>query len=286
VVSRLASRSRKVVLGGQGGDEIFGGYARYLIACLQPCVAGAIDETLPDGSFAVPSESIPPDHVLLRQYEPLLRELQSEGSSDELDRRYFQLIRRTPPDADEVRWSLLGDHSPFEVFREIFRGDTACESPVDCMMRFDFGTLLPALLHVEDRMSMAHGVESRVPFLDHPLVELVATVPSSIKLQRGELKHLLKRATRRLLPREVAERRDKMGFPVPLNEWIRGDARDFVHDVLSSARAVERELIDNRRVLARIDQEPRYGRRMWGFLSLELWQQELLDNAARFEAPA
>ena len=78
----------------------------------------------------------------------------------------------------------------------------------------------PALLHVEDRMSMAHGLESRVPFLDHPLVEFAATVPADVKFSGGDMKHLLKRAFERRVARPILQRRDKMGFPVPLKEWF------------------------------------------------------------------
>ena len=88
------------------------------------------------------------------------------------------------------------------------------------MTHFDFKTLLPALLQVEDRVSMAHGLESRVPLLDHELVELAATIPADIKFKDGKMKHVFKRATRSLVPDVIAERKDKMGFPVPLHEWI------------------------------------------------------------------
>jgi asparagine synthase (glutamine-hydrolysing) len=75
---------------------------------------------------------------------------------------------------------------------------------------------MPALLQVEDPMSMAHGLESRVPLLDHPLIEFAATVPGDVKFQGGRMKHLLKLAYGAQLPQTIAERRDKLGFPVPL----------------------------------------------------------------------
>src|SRR5579885_1668555 len=117
------------------------------------------------------------------------------------------------------------------------------------MTHFDFKTLLPALLHVEDRVSMAHGLESRVPFLDHAVVEFAATMPANVKFKQGSMKHVLRNATRARLPQVITERKDKMGFPVPLSEWLRGEARDFVFDLLGSAAARGREVIDNRRVL-------------------------------------
>ena len=125
---------------------------------------------------------------------------------------------------------------------------------------------------------MAHGLESRVPFLDHPLVEFAATIPSNVKFKNGTMKQVLKNAMRYLLPERIIERKDKMGFPTPLTEWVKGEAKEFVHDTLSSQAAMNRDLIDNRRVLAGLSQEVRYGRKIWAMLCLELWQQEFHDK--------
>jgi asparagine synthase (glutamine-hydrolysing) len=289
MVSELAARSRKVVLGGQGGDEIFGGYVRYLIAYFEQCIRGAIDGTMHSGNFIVTYESIIPNLVALQGYKPLLQEFWRDGLFEDLDARYFRLINRAHDLGDEVRWERLGDYSPFETFRGIFHGDNVGkESYFDSMTHFDFKTLLPALLQVEDRMSMAHGLESRVPFLDHPTVELAATMPSDVKFKHGTMKHVLKQAFGSVLPPTIRARTDKMGFPVPLQEWLQtpGPVRDFVFDVLSSRSARGRELIANEKVLAQIDTEPRFGRKIWGLLSLELWQRAFHDRAGSFRKRA
>jgi asparagine synthase (glutamine-hydrolysing) len=282
MISRLAATQRKVLLGGQGGDEVFGGYTRYLIAYFEQCIKGAIEGTMHSGNFVVTYESIIPNLTALSGYKPLLKEFWREGLFDELDARYFRLVNRAPDLSDEVDWSLLGDYSPYESFREIFHGDK--ESYFDSMTHFDFKTLLPALLHVEDRVSMAHGLESRVPLLDRPLVELAATIPADVKFANGTMKHVLRQALGSELPASVVERKDKMGFPVPLHEWISkpGSVRDFVIDTLSSEAARGRTLIANERVVAGVENEHRYGRRLWGFLCLELWQREFHDQAAKF----
>jgi asparagine synthase (glutamine-hydrolysing) len=289
VVSELAAGHRKVVLGGQGGDEIFGGYVRYLIAYFEQCIKGAIDGTMHSGNFVVTYQSIIPNLGALREYKPLLRSFWSQGLFDELDARYFRLINRAPDLHDEVNWELLGSYSPFETFRSIFHGDNVGkEAYFDSMTHFDFKTLLPALLQVEDRVSMAHGLESRVPFLDHPVVELAATMPADVKFKDGHLKHVLKSAFGPRLPDSVRSRRDKMGFPVPLNDWVRepGPVREFVFDVLSSQNALNRVLVDNRRVLDEIDTEPKFGRKLWGLLCLELWQRAYHDRAVAFRDQA
>jgi asparagine synthase (glutamine-hydrolysing) len=285
MVSELASRHRKVVLGGQGGDEIFGGYVRYLIAYFEQCIRGAIEGTMHSGNFVVTYESIIPQLGALREYKPLLAEFWRDGLFDELDARYFRLINRAPTLGDEVNWQLLGEYSPFETFRSVFNGgNVRKEAYFDSMTHFDFKTLLPALLQVEDRVSMAHGLESRVPLLDHPLVELAATMPADVKFKDGHLKHVLKTAFASFLPAEITQRRDKMGFPVPLQDWIArpGPVRDFVTDVLSSQAALSRPFVDNRKVLRELGDEPRFGRKLWGLLSLELWQRTFHDRASSF----
>jgi asparagine synthase (glutamine-hydrolysing) len=285
LVSALAAKHRKVVLGGQGGDEIFGGYTRYLIAYFEQCIKGAIDGSMHSGKFVVTYESIIPNLVALRNYKPLLQEFWRDGLFEDLDRRYFRLINRAPTLGDEINWAALGQYDPWETFRTIFHGaNVGHESYFDSMTHFDFKTLLPALLQVEDRVSMAHGLESRVPFLDHRIVELAATIPADIKFENGNMKHVLRTAMRSKLPSRIFERQDKMGFPVPLHEWLttRGPVRDFVQDILSSHQARSRELIDNGRVLKRMDDEAKFGRQMWGLLSLELWQRSFHDRADAF----
>jgi asparagine synthase (glutamine-hydrolysing) len=289
MVSELTAAHRKVVLGGQGGDEIFGGYVRYLIAYFEQCIKGAIDGTMHAGNFVVTYESIIPNLGALREYKPLLKEFWSEGLFDELDARYFRLVNRAPDLRDEINWELLGGYSPFEAFRSIFHGDNVRkEAYFDNMTHFDFKTLLPALLHVEDRVSMAHGLESRVPFLDHPIVELAATMPADVKFRDGRLKHVLKTAFDAKLPASIRSRRDKMGFPVPLNDWFRESerVREFVLDVLSSQNACNRDLVDNRRAVASLGREARFGRKLWGLLCLELWQRAYHDRAAAFRRRA
>jgi asparagine synthase (glutamine-hydrolysing) len=178
---------------------------------------------------------------------------------------------------------VFDGRSPFEEFSEIFwGGNVGKESYFDSMTHFDFKTLLPALLHVEDRTSMAHGIESRVPLVDQRIVELTATIPSNIKFQNGELKRLLRVAFADKLPAAICERRDKMGFPVPLQRWLQkdGPVRQFILDTFRSRRAQERcYLTRGFDIEALIAREGLFGRNIWAVLSLELWQQQFHDRA-------
>jgi asparagine synthase (glutamine-hydrolysing) len=284
MVSKYASQHRKVLLGGQGGDEIFGGYVRYIIAYFEQCIKAAIDGTMQNGNFIVTYESVIPNLTSLKNYKPLLKEFWREGLFEEMDRRYFRLINRASLMEQEVNWDALRGYSPFETFQKVFHGkNVQKESYFDLMTHFDFKTLLPALLQVEDRVSMAHGIESRVPFLDHPLVEFVATIPSNIKFKDGTMKQVLKKAMGPHLPDGIVNRKDKMGFPTPLSEWLRGEVKDFVYDIFSSQSALTRGIIDNRKVVSGLAREVKYGRKIWGLLCLELWQQEFHDKEHVFK---
>lgn len=285
MVSKLAAKHVKVVLGGQGGDETFGGYARYVVAYFEQCIKAAIDGTYKNGNFVVTIESIVPNLGLLREYKPLIREFWREGLFGPLDERYFRLVDRSSDMIDEIDWSELDKRRVFEDFVGIFnnRANVRKEAYFDSMTHFDFKCLLPALLQVEDRMSMAHGLESRVPLLDHELVEFAATVPADVKFQGGRMKHLIKQAFADVLPPEVLNRRDKMGFPVPLKEWTSRELRDFVLGTFENMRDRHRPFINAAAVLRNFDRAERFSRKTWGLLNLELWHQRFHDRASEFK---
>lgn len=281
MVSREASRHVKVVLGGQGGDEVFGGYARYLVAYFEQCIKGAIDGTLHNGNYVVTYESIIPNLATLKQYKPMIREFWGDGLFEERDRRYWRLVNRSNTISGILADGVIDSNRTFEEFAGIYWGkNVGKESYFDAMTHFDFKTLLPALLQVEDRMSMAHGLESRVPLLDHSLVEFAATIPADIKFQGGELKRLLRTAFKAELPEEIRNRTDKMGFPVPLNAWLSqpGPAREFVGDILGSRAAQARHYLRGGIPLdGLLGAQGPYSRNLWALLSLELWQRSFLD---------
>jgi len=279
-VSREASKHVKVMLGGQGGDEIFGGYARYLVGYLEQAVKGAIFETQEEGRHLVTLESIVPQLTLLKQYGPLLKNFWSKGLFEDMDARYFHLIDRSQSLEAVLQPEMLATFNRGELFadfQKIFNHPDT-ESYINKMTHFDQKTLLPALLQIEDRVSMAVSLESRVPLLDTRIVDLVTTMPPPLKFQGGRSKHILKKAIRTVLPTEVLERKDKMGFPVPLTEWMKaGPVRDFVGDTLLSKRSLQRGIYKPATLQSMMTAHGVGGRQLWGALSLELWHQKFID---------
>lgn len=277
MVSSLASKHVKVILGGQGGDELFGGYARYSVAYLEECIKGAILENSSEDKHVVTLKSMIDNLPLLKQYLPMIKRQFSSGLFDSMDFRYFKLFHRTH-DLDLVYEKdfieSIDMKKIFDEFSKIFNHPKTT-SYFNKMTYFDMKTHLPALLQVEDRSSMSSSLESRVPFLDRRVAELLASIPPTMKFSNGKLKYLLIKAAKDILPSEIKNRKDKMGFPTPLNEWMKGSLREFVLDIMLSQEARQRKIYNLAKIEKKIDQNQKFTRDIWGALNLELWQQDL-----------
>jgi len=281
IVSKEASNHVTVILGGQGGDEVFGGYVRYVVGYLEQALKGAIYGTQEEGKHVVTLSSIIPNLSILRSYQPMMQSFWQDGLFRPMDERYYRLIDRTHDLHEILSEEVLRSRNQeqiFEEFRLIFHHPQT-KSYFNKMTHFDLKTLLPALLQVEDRVSMAVSLESRVPLLDRRIVELVTTIPPAIKFQGGETKYIIKQAGRNIVPKQVLQRKDKMGFPVPLKEWLQGGpVREYVHDTLLSERSRKRGLFKPKALESLLDTEGQFGRQIWGALCLELWYQSFIDG--------
>jgi asparagine synthase (glutamine-hydrolysing) len=281
IVSSLAAGHVKVCLGGQGGDEIFGGYARYAIAYFEQALKASIlgnDE----GDDAISLADMAPNLHALKQYVPLLKRTMRSGIFASREQQYFSLVDRSEGTIEAFSAAFRSHYRRDDVFQRFSRvfNEPQTGSYFNRMLHYDMQTGLQSLLHVEDRVSMAVSLESRVPLLDPRIVELMARIPPRIKFKGGEMKYLFKRAITGLLPDQVLNRTDKMGFPVPLQIWARDAAKDFFCDILLSQRTRERGLFDMEAVEQLIRQESNFSRVLWGLLQLELWHREFLDTGS------
>lgn len=281
-VSEIARRHVTVVLSGDGGDELFGGYERY---SPHPRIA-AFDRWAPPASRTVASIVWPllPHGVTGKNF---LRRAARDKRGRYLDQiGYFQGDERRALLSGDVLRALGNADAEAHLGRHFTRfGGLSWDAQ---MMHFDFETYLPEdILTKVDRMSMAHSIESRVPLLDNRVVEFAATLPASLKIKNGRKKHILKEAAATLLPAEILNRR-KQGFAVPVGGWFRGDLREFFSDVLSSRAARERGYF-NYRFIDRIIREHMTGRRdhtlrLWALVVFELWHRQYVDSAGTTRA--
>jgi len=280
IVSKLASEHVKVVLGGQGGDEIFGGYARYLVAYLEQALKGAIFENNEEKEHIVSLNSILPNLPFLRAYSPMLKDFMSADLFEPMDRRYFHLINRIGASESYLSKEFMSGYNENEIFATFSKlfnhPDTL--SYYNKMTHFDMVASLPGLLQVEDRVSMSVSIESRVPLLDRRIVDLISRMPAGMKFKGGEMKYLLKRTVGDMMPKKILNRKEKMGFPVPLHLWAKNHAKDFILDTMSSQNARSRNIINSKYVENMISAERPFGRGLWGILCLELWFQQFIDK--------
>lgn len=280
IVARLASKHVKVMLGGQGGDEIFGGYTRYMVAYLEQALKGAINESNEEEEHIVSLASILPNLPTLKQYIPMMKSFWKADAFEPMDRRYYNLINRMGSTADFLHEDIrikCKDAAIFKKFAHYFN-DPDTKSYFNKMTHFDMQASLPGLLQVEDRVSMSVSIESRVPLLDRRIVDLISTMPAGMKFKGAEMKYLLKKTVKNIVPEKIMKRKDKMGFPVPLHLWSKNKSRDFIMDTLLSQKAKERNIINTQNVEKMINAEQPFSRGLWGILSLELWYNQFIDN--------
>ena len=281
-LAKLAREHVKVVLSGDGGDEVFAGYVwRHAdfppLAGMMPDLGRGLAVRLGEIAtrLAVATKlgrhiNRPRDERYLRsftcfQHEDLAALLQPEAAAailDGLDNNIVQLCLETAPAGDQLDRKLYTDIKT---------------------------TLVSEMLTKVDRMTMAHGLEARVPFLDHHLVSWAFTVPSRHKLCGGEGKYLVKKALEPHLPRSLLYR-PKQGFNVPMKLWMQHELREFVGDNLTSARLMERGLYRPEAVKALLDTHLS-GRvdasnKLFALLMLELWYQRFFDRRSEFITPA
>jgi asparagine synthase (glutamine-hydrolysing) len=277
MVAELASRHVKMVLTGEGGDELFAGYARY---------AGE--------QFASTFQLIPPSMKRLAldmaKYLPRLRRskiaLYALCQPDQVERltNWFPLFH------PEMKAALLSDAVKLQVGNlsaaPVFArqlAQTDARDPLSRMLYVDTKLWLPDdLLARDDKTCMASSLEARVPLLDHKLVEFAATLPSHLKVRGLQRKYLLKKVSRAWLPKEIIDRKKK-GFPVPVSVWFRKEARGFVRDLLAPQVVRRRGLFDSNYVQQLLDQHESgfadNGSLIWGLLSVELWHRLYIDTA-------
>jgi asparagine synthase (glutamine-hydrolysing) len=283
LVARLAARHVKVVLSGDGGDEVFGGYARYAHDLKEAAVRRWLPRWFRRGALGPLAWVWPKADWLPRplRAKTLLTNLALDPASAyantlSLCRRPLRR-RLLAPDL----LAGLNGHEPERIIRADYEAGTARSAePLGGMIAADVGTLLPDDFLVKvDRASMAHGLEARPPLLDHELFELAARMPSCWKIHNGETKWVFKQAYRERLLAAVLNR-PKQGFDVPLDAWLRGPLRPVFEASVLEPRAKIGGLIDRgtagKLYRAHLSGVGRHGHVLWALLFLARWAERFL----------
>ena len=281
-VSQLAQRYVKVVLSGEGSDELLAGYYRYRTTLLN-LSAGQIYERFSTDSIRRAVRGIASGLAPASMARKLPRTFLWRAA--DVDALYFDnfavFSRQMQRDLfSKTLHDQIDAVNPYAGMRGYF--DTpASASLLQRLLYTDLKTYLHELLMKQDQMSMAASIESRVPFLDHKLVEFSTMLPDRMKLRGWTTKYVLREAMKGLLPDSILKRK-KMGFPVPLGRWFRNEFRPLLNEYVLSERTIARGLFQPE-FLARLVQDHAAGKadhteRLWTLVNFEMWQRNFLDG--------
>jgi asparagine synthase (glutamine-hydrolysing) len=279
-VSSLARQHVKVVLTGEGSDELLAGYGKYPRALVN-WRAGAAYSVLPHPVRSwIAGSLVPRLPAKVHRYA----------------KRSFLALPRTPEAMFFDNFAAIGLErqrtlltARFATTPDVAYGGSRAyydapngnSTTLDRLLYADLKTYLVELLMKQDQMSMAASIESRVPFLDHTLVEFAAALPARLKLRGFTTKWILREAVREILPAGILTR-SKMGFPVPFGPWMRGRWSGLARDVLLDGRTRQRGIIDAPAVERLIDAhtagQAEGGDALWTLMNLELWYRTFIDG--------
>jgi asparagine synthase (glutamine-hydrolysing) len=281
-VSRLAVDHVKVVLTGEGSDELLAGYGKYRTTVYNLKLGKTYDRFCPQRAR----------HMIRQAIDRMDR-------SSTLRQKLIRTFLYLPPEMEHIYFDNFAVYSPAMQGR-LFSAETRArmngcspyqtslayiersdaEALLDQLLTADLNSYLHELLMKQDQMSMAASLESRVPFLDHVLVEFAARLPVRMKLRGMTTKYVLRRAMRNLLPPEILTRK-KMGFPVPVGKWFRGQFRSVIDEYVLGSRARARGLFDGdfvRELVARHEAGENHSERLWMLVNMEIWQRRFIDG--------
>jgi asparagine synthase (glutamine-hydrolysing) len=274
LLSREAARSVKMVLTGEGSDEVLGGYPKH--AAERACSSfQRIPAVIRRRMLAPLTHALP---YRFRRLKTAITNLNIEDWSERQARWFGALSHRE-------REALLA-WRPASTRRNVappFDSDPGA-SPLRRILYFDQTSWLPDnLLERADRMTMGASLESRVPFLDHQVVTYVSSLPDNFRVRGRCGKWILREAARQLLPKRILTR-PKVGFRVPVNEWFRGPMRDYLHDHLLSPASLTRAYFDTRcldaLVQEHLDGRQNHEKLLWTLLNLEIWHRRYAGGEA------
>lgn len=274
MVAGLARQHVKMVLTGEGGDELFAGYARYSVERLSNTfrlLPSPIGKIIRGAASKLPG---------LRRQKIAINALTQRCEIKRFS-NWFPMFN------DELKQQAISNSFlPYvsevnEAFASCLRSTTA-KSPLDRMLYVDSKTWLPDYLLLRgDKLTMAQSLEARVPLLDHHLVEFACGLNPNMKVRGRTRKYALKKVAERLLPGSIVHRK-KQGFPIPINEWLRNEANPMMHDLLSSSTIQRRGFFDAKVVEKMVRQHESgyadHATELWGLMSIEIWMNQFLES--------
>lgn len=280
-VSALAREHVKVVLTGEGADELLAGYNKYRVTAYNLRLGSAYERFAPTSVRQLVKEQI----KALDGANPWRQKLQRTFLCLPAETRdiYFDNFAVFSPQMQRQLFApatlaALTDDDPYRTALS-YIAESDADNLLDQLLAADMQSYLHELLMKQDQMSMAASIESRVPFLDHKLIEFATHLPVDMKLRGTTTKYILRQAMQGVLPPEILTRK-KMGFPVPVGAWFRGAFKHIVDEYVLSERAEQRGIFNAayvRELVARHQAGENHAERLWALVNFEIWQRRFFD---------
>jgi asparagine synthase (glutamine-hydrolysing) len=277
LVAQMTREHVKVVLTGDGGDELFAGYERFAAARIAEnyrrmphLLQNSVKQLL----------GVMPEATTYRSFVRRARRF-VDGAALPLPERYLNWVGIFPPSLIRELLTDKIESDPVSHFQTYF--DSSHDSDlIGQLLTVNMKSYLPGDLLVKtDRMTMANSLEARCPFLDQQLLEFACAIPSELKLRGMTTKYILKRALKDIVLQEIIDRK-KHGFGVPVGQWFRTSLKSYLHETLLSREALARGYFHEatlRRLIAEHESGKRdHGHRLWALLTLEIWQRMFIDR--------
>ena len=284
-VSRLAAQHVKVVLTGEGSDEMLAGYYRYRTTVYNLALGKHYNSFVPAALRGLAKSAIDKfpaaaGRKLTRTFlylKPGLESLYFDNFAVFNQSRQRELLTKATQ-------SRIGSQNPYANIHELL-SNTDANTLLNQLLYADSKTYLHELLMKQDQMSMAASIESRVPFLDHKLVELTARLPERMKLRGVTTKYILRESMKGILPEPILTR-SKMGFPVPLGTWFRSTFQPIIQEYVLGERALSRGIFNReyvQKLVAEHEAGANHSERLWMLVNFEMWQRQFLDGGSATE---
>ena len=292
-LSQFAKKHVTVVLTGEGADELFGGYDEFKMMVVAERYKDVVPRIVLKGATKI-AQNTP--NAILDKFFHFSSSLGEKGKErfgqfvDTLDEHEKSYMALTSFFSDREKWELYSQQL-YSSERQLadydqqvgpFFHSATKENLLNKLIYMDMKRRLPYhLLHKMDKMSMAHSIEGRVPFLDHRLVELSFQIPPNLKLKGMTQKYILRKAAQQLLPKEILQRK-KHPFVVPVDAWFKQGLKEMAEHIISKSRLCQGKLFRKeylKKIIRNYDKSPLYyGRQLFGVVSLDIWHKIYIEN--------
>lgn len=274
IMNKSASKKVKVLLGGQGGDELYGGYVRYFLI-INDKILRSIYKSNSNKKIVI--NQIVKKYPILENYQPLIDSYFSKNKKSEIEENYFNILSRISNFENIfLKKNLSFKKKLFLIFKKNFNQNNF-KNKLNKILFYELRNNLPALLHIEDRAGMSSSLESRIPLVSPNIINFLFNLNGALKINKNNTKVLLKKIGKKELPKIIYKRKDKMGYPVPLKLWMNDkNFKKKVFNIIFYNKNILKKYFNFKKLRLILENRNYSDRDIWGIICLSLWYKKFI----------